>query len=127
MQINEDKLNALLERMVAEFGALASAPLVILGDRLGLYKAMAGAGPMTVDQFSDWRDFFLFLDHRTGRVTAFASDLHVTRPGIAAGFTAVFFATFHYAGAGNVGAGLLLRCCHNSLLHSPGMTERSPL
>src|SRR6516225_2981461 len=53
MQIDEDKLNALLGRMVAEFGALASAPLVILGDRLGLYKAMAGAGPMTVDQFSE--------------------------------------------------------------------------
>jgi hypothetical protein len=53
MQIDDDKLNALLGRMVAEFGALASAPLVILGDRLGLYKAMAGAGPMTVDGFSD--------------------------------------------------------------------------
>ncbi|WP_213955345.1 class I SAM-dependent methyltransferase [Variovorax sp. dw_954] len=53
MQIDEDKLNALMGRMVAEFGALAGAPLVILGDRLGLYKAMAGAGPMTLDQFSD--------------------------------------------------------------------------
>ena len=53
MQIDEDKLNALLGRMVGEFGALASAPLVILGDRLGLYKAMAGAGPMTVDRFSE--------------------------------------------------------------------------
>lgn len=52
-QIDDDKLNALLGRMVTEFGALASAPLVILGDRLGLYKAMAGAGPMTVDQFSE--------------------------------------------------------------------------
>ncbi|MET0541369.1 MAG: class I SAM-dependent methyltransferase [Variovorax sp.] len=53
MQIDEDKLNALVGRMVTEFGALAGAPLVILGDRLGLYKAMAGAGPMTVDQFSE--------------------------------------------------------------------------
>jgi len=53
MQIDEDKLNALLERMGAEFGALAGAPLVILGDRLGLYKAMAGAGPLTADQFSE--------------------------------------------------------------------------
>ncbi len=32
---------------------MASAPLVLLGDRLGLYKAMAGAGPMTADQLSD--------------------------------------------------------------------------
>src|SRR5690349_17347806 len=53
MQIDEDKLDALMGRMVTEFGALASAPLVILGDRLGLYKAMAGAGPMTVDEFSE--------------------------------------------------------------------------
>src|ERR1700712_2580451 len=53
MQIDEDKLNALMGRMVAEFGALAGAPLVILGDRLGVYKAMAGTGPMTIDQFSD--------------------------------------------------------------------------
>ncbi|MDM0113667.1 class I SAM-dependent methyltransferase [Variovorax sp. J22R133] len=52
-QIDENKLNALLGRMVEEFGAMASAPLVILGDRLGLYKAMAGAGPLTVDQFSE--------------------------------------------------------------------------
>ncbi|WP_076998209.1 class I SAM-dependent methyltransferase [Variovorax sp. KK3] len=53
MQIDDNKLNALLERMVGEFGALASAPLVMLGDRLGLYKAMAGTGPVTVDQFSE--------------------------------------------------------------------------
>ena len=53
MKIVEDKLNALMGRMVAEFGAMASAPLVLLGDRLGLYKAMAGAGPMTADQPSD--------------------------------------------------------------------------
>ncbi|MBS0341807.1 MAG: methyltransferase domain-containing protein [Proteobacteria bacterium] len=52
MPIDEDKLNALQGRLVEEFGALASAPLVILGDRLGLYKAMAGAGPLTADQLS---------------------------------------------------------------------------
>jgi len=53
MQIDEAKLNALMGKVVVEFGALASAPLVILGDRLGLYKSMAGAGPMTADQFSE--------------------------------------------------------------------------
>ena len=35
-QIDETRLNALMGRLVGEFGALASAPLVILGDRLGL-------------------------------------------------------------------------------------------
>jgi SAM-dependent methyltransferase len=53
MQIDENRLNALMGKVVNEFGAIASAPLVILGDRLGLYKAMAGAGPMTADQLSE--------------------------------------------------------------------------
>jgi SAM-dependent methyltransferase len=53
MKVDNDKLNALMGRMVAEFGAMASAPLVLLGDRLGLYKAMAGAGPMTPERLSD--------------------------------------------------------------------------
>lgn len=53
MQVDEEKLNALMGKMVSEFGAIASAPLVVLGDRLGLYKAMAGAGPMTADQLSE--------------------------------------------------------------------------
>src|SRR5258706_7321033 len=53
MLIDEGKLNALMGKMVTEFGALASAPLVILGDRLVLYRAMAGAGPMTADQLSE--------------------------------------------------------------------------
>ena len=52
-QIDETRLNALMGRLVGEFGALARAPLVILGDRLGLYKAMAGAGPMTADRLSE--------------------------------------------------------------------------
>jgi hypothetical protein len=52
MQVGEDKLNVLMRRMVGEFGAIASAPLVVMGDRLGLYKAIAGAGPMTADQLS---------------------------------------------------------------------------
>src|SRR5690606_40590986 len=47
MDIDQAKLDALLGRMVGEIGAAASAPLVMLGDRLGLYKAMAGAGPLT--------------------------------------------------------------------------------
>jgi SAM-dependent methyltransferase len=53
MDFDESKLNALLGRMVGEFGAIASAPLVILGDRLGLYKAMAGAGPLTAEQLAE--------------------------------------------------------------------------
>jgi 2-polyprenyl-3-methyl-5-hydroxy-6-metoxy-1,4-benzoquinol methylase len=35
-----DRLNAFLGRMVGDLGAIATGALVVLGDRLGLYKAM---------------------------------------------------------------------------------------
>ena len=47
MPLDEAKLNAFIERAVVEMSASFSAPLLLLGDRLGLYKAMAGAGPMS--------------------------------------------------------------------------------
>ena len=37
----------ILGQAVGEMGAAMNSALVVLGDRLGLYKAMAGAGPMT--------------------------------------------------------------------------------
>jgi SAM-dependent methyltransferase len=42
-QPDTEKLNAFLGRMVGDMGACASGALVVLGDRLGLYKAM-GSG-----------------------------------------------------------------------------------
>lgn len=47
MAIDQSKLQALLSKMVADTGAAAAAPLVILGDKLGLYKAIAADGPLT--------------------------------------------------------------------------------
>jgi len=44
MEINEEKLQTLLGKMVTEMGAAAVAPLVLLGDRLGLYKSLAKNG-----------------------------------------------------------------------------------
>ncbi|WP_213949890.1 methyltransferase domain-containing protein [Luteibacter sp. dw_328] len=41
MAINEEKLNAFLGRAVGDLGAAFSAVLVLLGDELGLYKALA--------------------------------------------------------------------------------------
>ena len=46
-QIDESKLNAFMQRAVGDMGAAMHATLVLIGDKLGLYKAMAGAGPMT--------------------------------------------------------------------------------
>ncbi len=45
--IDEQKLNDFMGRAVVDAGAAMSAVLVDIGDKLGLYKAMAVAGPMT--------------------------------------------------------------------------------
>ncbi len=46
-EFDEGKLNAFMEKAVADMGAAAHATLVVIGDKLGLYKAMAGAGWLT--------------------------------------------------------------------------------
>jgi SAM-dependent methyltransferase len=44
--IDMDKLNAFIGQFVTDLGAAASAGMVVIGEKLGLYKALA-AGPMT--------------------------------------------------------------------------------
>ncbi|MDQ6785798.1 MAG: class I SAM-dependent methyltransferase [Acidobacteriota bacterium] len=44
MAINEEKLNQLLGSCITDFGATMHAGLVVIGESLGLYKAMANAG-----------------------------------------------------------------------------------
>jgi 2-polyprenyl-3-methyl-5-hydroxy-6-metoxy-1,4-benzoquinol methylase len=45
--MNEQKLNQILERGVVDFGATFHAAMVHLGDKLGLYKALATGDPIT--------------------------------------------------------------------------------
>ena len=45
--INEAKLQAFMGKVVEDLAATFSSAMVIIGDKLGLYKAMAGAGPLT--------------------------------------------------------------------------------
>jgi SAM-dependent methyltransferase len=45
-QIDEAKLNEFMGRFVDDLGATLSAALVVIGDRLGLYKALADGGPL---------------------------------------------------------------------------------
>lgn len=52
MAIDRAKLDAFLQKAVTDMGASMSAALVLIGDRLGLYKAMAGAGPMTPEELA---------------------------------------------------------------------------
>jgi SAM-dependent methyltransferase len=45
--VDQAKLHEFVMKAVGEMGAAMNAALIIVGDKLGLYKAMAGAGPMT--------------------------------------------------------------------------------
>ena len=45
--VNEAKLHEFVMKAVGEMGAAMNTALIVIGDKLGLYKAMAGAGPMT--------------------------------------------------------------------------------
>src|SRR6185436_18336683 len=44
---DEAKLNQFLGMAVTEVGAVVNAALVLIGEQAGLYKVMAGAGPLT--------------------------------------------------------------------------------
>ncbi len=46
MKVDEAKLQQFVEKMVGDMGAAMSAALVVVGDKLGLYQAMADAGPI---------------------------------------------------------------------------------
>src|SRR4051812_19091608 len=50
--IDADKLNEFVFRAVDEVGATLNAALVVMGDKLGLYRAMAGAGALTPVELS---------------------------------------------------------------------------
>jgi SAM-dependent methyltransferase len=45
-------LDEFIGRMIGDLGATVSAGLVVLGDRLGLYKAMADGQPVTAEQLA---------------------------------------------------------------------------
>ncbi|MBL4576631.1 MAG: hypothetical protein JKY51_11160 [Opitutaceae bacterium] len=50
MELNEDKLNDLLGKVVTEMGAAANGPLITIGDKLGLYKTLSKSGSITSQQ-----------------------------------------------------------------------------
>lgn len=53
MELNEEKLNELLGKVVTEMGAAANGPLILLGDKLGLFKSLATSGPMNSTELAD--------------------------------------------------------------------------
>jgi ubiquinone/menaquinone biosynthesis C-methylase UbiE len=64
MAIDEAKLNQLMGRFVNDLGATGHAANMVIGDRLGLYKALAANGPMTPDELAE----------RTGTATRYVAE-----------------------------------------------------
>lgn len=50
--IDEEKLNAFLGKVIGDFGAALSSALVYIGQKLGLYRALAGAAPLTPEELA---------------------------------------------------------------------------
>ena len=67
MAIDEQKVEEAVGKVFGELGVAITGPLVVLGDRLGLWAAMAGAGPVTPDELA-----------------ARTRDRRAVRPGVAA-------------------------------------------
>jgi SAM-dependent methyltransferase len=52
MKIDETKLNKIIQKVIEDIGATFHAPLVLIGEKLGLFKAMAGAGLLTAQELA---------------------------------------------------------------------------
>jgi hypothetical protein len=50
--IDQSKLDQFMGRFVGDLGAAISAALVVIGDRLGLYRAMADGKPVTPEELA---------------------------------------------------------------------------
>jgi 2-polyprenyl-3-methyl-5-hydroxy-6-metoxy-1,4-benzoquinol methylase len=53
VQVDMDKLMQFVFRAVDEVGATLNTALVVMGDRLGLYRALAGAGPLSPAELAE--------------------------------------------------------------------------
>ncbi|MFF7994487.1 methyltransferase domain-containing protein [Kitasatospora xanthocidica] len=51
--VDPERLEAAAGHVFGELGVNCTAPLVVLGDRLGLFRALAGAGPLTPVALAD--------------------------------------------------------------------------
>ncbi len=52
-EIDEAKLEAFMGQAVTDMGAIISGPLMLIGEKLGLYKAMAHAGSLTSQEVAE--------------------------------------------------------------------------
>ncbi len=59
--VDTDKLMQFVFRAVEEVGATLNTALVVLGDKLGLYRALAGSGGLTSTELAEKTVFALFF------------------------------------------------------------------
>ena len=52
MPINDKKLEDFLNKAISDIGGAVSSSMVVVGEKLGFYKAMAGTGPLTSEELS---------------------------------------------------------------------------
>jgi SAM-dependent methyltransferase len=52
LTLDQDKLHEFVGKFVGDLGAALHAPTVILGEKLGLYRAMADSGPLTPSELA---------------------------------------------------------------------------
>jgi 2-polyprenyl-3-methyl-5-hydroxy-6-metoxy-1,4-benzoquinol methylase len=52
-ELDPEELMTFVHRAVGEVGATLNTALVVMGDKLGLYRALAGAGPLTPRELSE--------------------------------------------------------------------------
>lgn len=86
-KIDEQKLQNFMNQAVGDMGAAANAALILLGDQLGLYKAMHGAGPLTPGALAEktgtherYVREWLSAQAASGYVTYNAADASFTLP-----------------------------------------------
>ncbi len=51
--MDETKVENFLHKVVGDVGAMGTGALAVIGDRLGLYTAMAGAGPLSAKELAE--------------------------------------------------------------------------
>src|SRR6266516_125260 len=52
MDVNPDKLNSFIGKMLGDVGAAMNASLMLIGDKLGLYQSFAAKGPMNTSELA---------------------------------------------------------------------------
>jgi hypothetical protein len=51
--MDEAQLMEFVGQTIGDVGAMLGGAMVVIGDKLGLYRAMAGAGPLTSEELAD--------------------------------------------------------------------------